>query len=160
MWAVVKFSCLRGKTTTKMFEKMKSIYSDDCLSWTQVFALHEEFLKGRETVQLRNAQHNGRPPTLFTKINVNTVRTLMKIVLKLLRNGGHNRWLKVDDRKHYEKTWYAACRFDVSSASFNKTATSTLRWCLHTFEKQTSRWRIVHVPYRNIWWNMGPSSQP
>ncbi len=58
---------------------MKSVYGDDCLCQTQVFALHKEFLEGRETAELRNSQHSGRPPTLSTEINVNTVRMLIDV---------------------------------------------------------------------------------
>ncbi len=54
MRAVVKFDCLGGKAPTKAFEKMKSVYSDVCLSRMQVFALHKEFLENRETADLRN----------------------------------------------------------------------------------------------------------
>ncbi len=65
MQAVMKFYCLRGKSSSKSFVKMKCIYSDDCLSRTQVFVLHKEFLEGRETVELRSSQHNGQPSTLM-----------------------------------------------------------------------------------------------
>ncbi len=78
MQSVAKYYCLRRKTPTKMFEKMKSIYSDDCLSGTQVFALHKEFSEGRETAGLHDSQRSGWPPTVSTKINVNTVRTLIE----------------------------------------------------------------------------------
>ncbi len=67
MWTVVKFYCLRGKTSTKKFEKMKSVYDDDCLSWMQVFALHKEFSEGRETVELHSS-----------KVNINTMRILIE----------------------------------------------------------------------------------
>ncbi len=62
---------------TKNVEKMKSVYGDDCLRWTRVFALHEEFSDGREAAKLCNSQHSRLSPTLSTKINVNTVRTLI-----------------------------------------------------------------------------------
>ncbi len=78
MRAVVKFYRLKGKISTKTFEKMKSIYSDDCLSWMQVFTLDKEFLEGWETAGLHNSQHKGQPSTLFIEINVNTVRTLVE----------------------------------------------------------------------------------
>ncbi len=59
MWAVVKFYCSRGKTPTKMFEKMKSIYADYCRSRMQVFVLYKEYLERRETTQLRNSLYSA-----------------------------------------------------------------------------------------------------
>ncbi len=44
MWAGVK-----KKDSNKNDRKIKFIYDDDCLSRTQVFALHKKFLEGRET---------------------------------------------------------------------------------------------------------------
>ncbi len=55
MQAVGKFYCLRGKTSTKVIKKMKPVYGNNCLSRTQVFALHKEFLEERETAELRNS---------------------------------------------------------------------------------------------------------
>ncbi len=57
---------------------MKFVYSDYCLNQMQVFALHKEFLERREAAELHNNQRSGQPPTLSTKINVNTVRTLIE----------------------------------------------------------------------------------
>ncbi len=57
--AVVTFYCLRGNTPTKLFEKMKSVHGKDCLSCTQGFALHNEFLVGRETTELCDSQCSG-----------------------------------------------------------------------------------------------------
>ncbi len=58
---------------------MKSVCNDDCLSRTQVLALHNrDFSEWRETAELRNSQCSGRSLTLSIKINVNTVRTLIE----------------------------------------------------------------------------------
>ncbi len=78
MWVVVKFYRWRGKTPTKMFAKIKSVFGNNCLSRTQVLALHKEFLRGRETAELCNSQRSGWPPTLSTKININNIRTLIE----------------------------------------------------------------------------------
>ncbi len=78
--------CLRGNIPTKTFNKMKSVYGDDCLSRTQVFALHKEFLERRGRAQLHNSQYSGQPPTLSTKINVNTVKTLIEEECYLTRH--------------------------------------------------------------------------
>ncbi len=72
MRAVVKFYCLRNKTATKTFKKIKEVYGDDCLSRMQGFALHKEFNEGRETAELHNREHTGRPQTVSSDINVNT----------------------------------------------------------------------------------------
>ncbi len=60
-----------------MFEKMKSVYSDDRLRQMQVFALHTEFSEGSETTELYNSQRSGQPPTQSIKIFINTVLTLI-----------------------------------------------------------------------------------
>ncbi len=78
IWAVVTFHCIRGKTLTNTFEKMKSFYSDDFLSQMQVFILHKEFSEGRETADLYSSIHSRQPLALSTKINVNTVRTFIE----------------------------------------------------------------------------------
>ncbi len=80
MRAVVKFYCLKGKTQTKTFEKMKFVYGDDRFGWALVFVLHKKFFKVRETVgAIANTEDNrGQPLTVSTKINVNTVRILIE----------------------------------------------------------------------------------
>ncbi len=84
---------------------MKSVYSNDCLSWTQVLALHEEFLEGGRA-ELHNSQYSGWPPTLSTKIDVNNVRTLIEedrsLTYREMVAIVHRS--KVNDWKQYEKT--------------------------------------------------------
>ncbi len=80
----------------------------------------------QETAEVCKSQYNGQPPTLSTEINVNTVRTLIEedcsltcqVMVAIMD-------CPVDDRKHYEKTRYAARCFDVGLASFKRRATST-----------------------------------
>ncbi len=144
MWGVVKFYCLKGKILTKIFEQMISVYSNDCLSQMQMFALQKEFLDRRKTIELCNSQCSGWPPTLSTETNVNIARTLIEEDCSLLsRDDSHNGLIKVDDWKHYEKIWYVPHCFNVGPTSFNETATSIM-WHLHSFEKQVSRGSITH----------------
>ncbi len=126
-----------------------------------MFALHKEFSRGRGTAELHSSQYNIRPSTLSTKINVNHCENInWRSFFNLLRDGSHNGMLKVDVWKHYEKTPYMARCYDVGPVSFNETVTSTTCWCLHTYEKQISRWIVIHVLCHHIWWNVCVSSQP
>ncbi len=127
--AVVKFYRLRGKAPTKTFdEKIKFVYSDDCLSQMQVLALHKEFLEGKETAELHNSQLSGWPTTVSIEINVNSVKTLRILVFNFLRDVNHNGLFKIDDGKHYEETQHVPCCFNVGSTSFKETAISTMCW--------------------------------
>ncbi len=76
----------------------------------------------------------------------------------LLSDGGHDGSLKVDDQKHYEKNWYEVHWFDTGLSSFNEKATSIMCWYLHTFEKQISRWPVIHVQCYHMQESMGLSS--
>ncbi len=107
MWALVKFYCSRGKTSTKMFKKMKSVYSDDSLNRTPVFALHEEF-KGEKPLSCAIADVVDDYQHYLSKlINCENVNWRASF-FNLLRDGSHNRLLKVDDQEYYEKIQYAA----------------------------------------------------
>ncbi len=159
MRTLVKFSCIRRKTSTKTFEKMTSVYSDDCLSWIQEFALHKEFLEGWETDELCNSPCSGQPPTLSTKINVNTVRILTEEDCSLTcREMAAIMDCSNLTIENIMKTWYVACCFGMGPTSFNEAATSRMCWHLHAFEKQISRWPIVYVPCYHMQWNMSLSS--
>ncbi len=123
MHAVVKFYCLRGKTPTKMFEKLKSVYGNDYLSQTQMCTLHKEFSEGRETAELCTSQHSGQSP-LSTKINVNIVRTLIEEDCSLTAEmEAIMDCLKLMMENIIKKTLYMGCCFNVRPALFNKTVT-------------------------------------
>ncbi len=164
MWIVSQYagsgevSFLKRKDLNKNIWKMKSVYSNDCIESNVGAALHKEFLEGRETAELCDSQCNRS--ILSTKININTVGTLIGKNCSLT----YQEMATVMDcsksiiEKVMKKTRCAVCYFDVSPASFNETATSTMCWCLHVFEKQISRWPFIQVLCYHMWWYMDLSS--
>ncbi len=107
----VRYPC---NNPTKTFEKMKSVYSYDCLDQTQVFALHGEFSEGSETAKLWNSQHSGQPLTLFTKINVNTARTLTE--------------------DHFLTCWEMATTIDYSRTMTENIMKKFSMWCIASMQ--------------------------
>ena len=59
--ANVKFCVKLGKSTTEMYDLLKKVYGDECLSRTQVFEWFKRFKEGRE--EIRDDQRPGHPST-------------------------------------------------------------------------------------------------
>ncbi len=98
MRALVKFNCLKGKTSKKKFEKMKSIYNDGCQELNASVRTAQGIFGKERNNELRDSQQWGQPPTPSTEINLNTVRTLIEEDRSLVsRDGGHNGLFKVED---------------------------------------------------------------
>ena len=67
----VKFCVKLGKSTTETYDMLKKVYSDECLSRTQVFEWFKRFKEGRE--EIRDDQRPGRPSTSKTDTNIERV---------------------------------------------------------------------------------------
>jgi hypothetical protein len=64
----VKFFVRIGKSTTEMYDWLKQVYGDECLSHTEVFEWFKRFKEGRKVIG--DGQHCGRPSTSKTDANV------------------------------------------------------------------------------------------
>jgi len=67
----VKFCVKLGKSTTEMYDLLKKVYGDECLSCTQVFELFKIFKEGRE--EIGDDQFPTRPSTSKTDANIEKV---------------------------------------------------------------------------------------
>ncbi len=75
---VIKFYCLRNKSATKTFKKMKEVYGDRCLSRCTVLRWHAAFMKGQESTELLHMGWSGPPKTASGEVNVNTIWVLIE----------------------------------------------------------------------------------
>jgi len=67
------------KSTTEMYDLLKKVYGDECLSHTQVFEWFKRFKGGRE--EIGDEQRPGHPSTSKTDANIKKlVKLLDKIV--------------------------------------------------------------------------------
>lgn len=63
--ANVKFCFKLGKTFTEMFELMKKVYGDDCLSRTRVYEWFKRFQEVRKDI--KDDEYTGRPKIVVFK---------------------------------------------------------------------------------------------
>jgi hypothetical protein len=64
----VKFCVKLEKSATEMYNLLKKVYGDECLSCTQVFEWFKRFKEGRE--EMGDDQCPGHPSTSKTDANV------------------------------------------------------------------------------------------
>jgi hypothetical protein len=62
--AVIKFCVKLKKTATEMFEMLKSVYVEECLSRTSVFEEQKSF-KESQKVRMQNSQAKTNLTTIF-----------------------------------------------------------------------------------------------
>jgi len=67
----VKFCVKLGKSATEMYDLLKKVYGDECLSCTQVFKWFKRFKEGRE--EIRDNQRPGCPSTSKTDADIKKV---------------------------------------------------------------------------------------
>ena len=67
----VKFCVKLGKSATEMYDLLKKVYGDECLSRTQVFEWFKRFKEGKE--EIGNDQRLGRPSTSKTGANIEKI---------------------------------------------------------------------------------------
>jgi len=72
----VKFCVKLGKSATEMYDLLKKVYGDKCLSCTQVFEWFKRFKEGRE--EIRDDQHPSRPSTSKTDTNIEKVSEIVR----------------------------------------------------------------------------------
>jgi len=72
----VKFCVKLGKSATEMYDFLKKVYGDECLSHTQVFEWFERFKEGRE--EIRDNQRPGLPSTSKTDANIEKVGEIVR----------------------------------------------------------------------------------
>ena len=69
----MKFCVKLGKSATEIYDMLKNVYGDECLSRTQVF---EWFKRGRE--EIGDDQRPGRPSTSKTEANIEKVGEIVR----------------------------------------------------------------------------------
>jgi len=67
----VKFYVKLGKSSTEMYDLLKKVYGDECLSRTQVFEWFNRFKEGRE--EIGEDQRPDRLSTSNTDANIKKV---------------------------------------------------------------------------------------
>jgi len=72
----VKFCVQLGKSATETYDLLKKVYSDKCLSCTQVFEWFKRFKEGRE--EIGHDQRHGRPSTPKTDANIEKVGEIVR----------------------------------------------------------------------------------
>ena len=75
----VKFCVKLGKFTTEMYDLLKKVFGDECLSHSQVFEWFKRFKEGRE--EIGDDQLPGRPST--SKMDAN-IEKLVKLLEKIV----------------------------------------------------------------------------
>jgi hypothetical protein len=73
--AVIEFYFQSGKIATEVYQGLKNVYSDDCLSRVQVFRWFVGFKEGRES--LDDDPRQGRPVSARSKENVEKARAIV-----------------------------------------------------------------------------------
>jgi hypothetical protein len=71
-----KFCVKHGKSATEMYDWLKKVYGDECLSHTQVFEWFKWFKGGRE--EFRDNQHAGCPSTSKTDADIEKVGEIIR----------------------------------------------------------------------------------
>ena len=72
----VKCCVKLGKSTTEMYDLLKKVYGDECLSRTQVFEWFKRFKEGRE--EIGDNQRPGHPSTSKTDANIEKVSEIVQ----------------------------------------------------------------------------------
>jgi len=72
----VKFCVKLGKSATEMYDLLKQVYGDECLSHTQVFKWFKRFKEGRE--EIRDNQHPSRLSASKTDANIEKVGEIVQ----------------------------------------------------------------------------------
>ena len=72
----VEFCVKFGEIAAEMYDLLKKIYGDECLSCTQVFEWFRMFKEGRE--EIGEDQHLSRPSASKTVANIEKVGEIMK----------------------------------------------------------------------------------
>jgi transposase len=70
--ACIKFCVKNGKTSAETLQKLRTTFSDDCLSQAVVYQWVKRFKEGRES--LKDDPHPGRPSTARNEQKVAQVR--------------------------------------------------------------------------------------
>jgi len=68
---IVKFCAKLGNSTTEMYNLLKKVYGDECLSCTQVFKWFKRFKEGRE--EIGDNQPSVHPSASKTDTNIENV---------------------------------------------------------------------------------------
>jgi len=75
----VKVCVKLGKSAIEMYDLLKKVYGDKCLSCTQVFEWFKRFKEGRE--EIGDNQRPGHPSTSKTDANIKkSVKLFNKII--------------------------------------------------------------------------------
>jgi len=72
----VKFCVKLGKSTTEMYNLLKKVYGNECLSRIQVFEWFRRFKEGRE--EIRDDQRPGHPSTSKTYAKIEKVGEIVR----------------------------------------------------------------------------------
>ena len=72
----MKFCVKLGKFATEMYDLLKKVYGDECLSCTEVFKWFKSFKEGRE--EIGEGQRPGRPSTSKTDANIEKVGEIVR----------------------------------------------------------------------------------
>ena len=82
----MKFCVKLGKSATEMYDLLKKIYGDECLSCTQVFEWFRMFKEGRE--EIGDDQHLSRPSASKTVANIEKVGETVRQNRRLSNRAG------------------------------------------------------------------------
>jgi hypothetical protein len=73
--AMIKFYFKLGKTAMEVYQDLKNVYGDDCLSRAQIFQWFACFQEGREL--LEDDHHPGQPVSAQSNENVEKAHTIV-----------------------------------------------------------------------------------
>ncbi len=84
------------KLAQQTYQVVKEVYQDDCLGQSMILCWYNFFIKGRELAALE--PHSGRPTSIVTEMNINTVVAIIR-----------------DDRHLLVKRWESMVHISKSS---------------------------------------------